>query len=72
MSLSYRWYFATFGVNFLAASILLTFYPQLQLPVWGLVLAVMLAVAFLVPIGVNLSLSQNLSFPYGLAVYDMN
>ncbi|GAA5979168.1 hypothetical protein JCM5350_007089 [Sporobolomyces pararoseus] len=46
------WYFATFGANFLAASILLTFYPQLQLPVWGLVLAVMLAVAFLVPIGI--------------------
>ncbi|GAA5958951.1 hypothetical protein JCM3765_000782 [Sporobolomyces pararoseus] len=46
------WYFATFGANFLAASILLAFYPQLQLPVWGLILAVMLAVAFLVPIGI--------------------
>ncbi|GAA5905962.1 OPT family oligopeptide transporter [Sporobolomyces salmoneus] len=46
------WYLATFGSTFLAASILLTFYPQLQLPVWGLILAVILAVAFLVPIGI--------------------
>ncbi|GAA5888097.1 hypothetical protein JCM16303_001503 [Sporobolomyces ruberrimus] len=45
------WYIATFGANFVGASILLTFYPQLQLPVWGLVLAVILAVVFLVPIG---------------------
>jgi len=42
----------TFGVNFAGAAVLLTFYPQLQLPVWGLILAVMLAVVFLVPIGV--------------------
>ncbi|GAA5933561.1 OPT family oligopeptide transporter [Sporobolomyces koalae] len=47
-----RWYLMTFGVNFAAAAILLVFYPTLQLPVWGLVLAVMLAVMFLVPIGI--------------------
>ncbi|GAA5824811.1 hypothetical protein JCM5353_006907 [Sporobolomyces roseus] len=46
------WYSMTFGVNFAGAAVLLTFYPQLQLPVWGLLLAVMLAVVFLVPIGV--------------------
>lgn len=58
--LSDRWYIATFGANFVGASILLTFYPQLQLPVWGLVLAVILAVVFLVPIGVRLlRLSQS-------------
>lgn len=34
-----------------AAAFLVTFYP-LQLPVWGLVLSVIMAVIFLVPVGV--------------------
>jgi len=61
----FRWYMMTFGVNFAGAAILLTFYPQLQLPVWGLFLSVMLAVLFLVPIGVRTAL--NVSQSPGLA-----
>ncbi|GAA5821476.1 hypothetical protein JCM10212_002122 [Sporobolomyces blumeae] len=46
------WYILTFVANCVGAAALLTFYPQLQLPVWGLVLAVLLAIVFLVPIGI--------------------
>ncbi|BGP17800.1 hypothetical protein JCM10213_001699 [Rhodosporidiobolus nylandii] len=46
------WYLAIFLANFCAAVVLLTLYPVLQLPVWGLFLAVLIAVAFLPPIGV--------------------
>lgn len=44
-------YAAIFGVNLLAAMILLTFYP-LQLPIWGLFLAIAIAIIFLVPVGI--------------------
>ncbi|GAA5832438.1 hypothetical protein JCM11251_006454 [Rhodosporidiobolus azoricus] len=46
------WYFGTFAVNASAAIILLISYPVLQLPVWGLFLAIAIAVAFLPPVGI--------------------
>ncbi|GAA5961932.1 hypothetical protein JCM21900_001152 [Sporobolomyces salmonicolor] len=45
------YYIIIFVANFAAAMVLLTFYPM-QLPVWGLFLAVAIAVVFLVPIGI--------------------
>ncbi|GAA6003702.1 hypothetical protein JCM10207_003554 [Rhodosporidiobolus poonsookiae] len=46
------WYFGIFIANFLAAVVLLWAYPVLQLPVWGLLLAMLIAVAFLAPVGI--------------------
>lgn len=45
------YYAAIFGVNLVAAMVLLTFYP-LQLPIWGLFLAIAIAIVFLVPVGI--------------------
>ncbi|GAA5918161.1 hypothetical protein JCM8208_006843, partial [Rhodotorula glutinis] len=45
-------YYATvFGGSLVAASVLVTFYP-LQLPIWGLFLAIFIAIIFLVPVGI--------------------
>ncbi|GAA6032208.1 hypothetical protein JCM8097_007126 [Rhodosporidiobolus ruineniae] len=46
------WYLTVFAVNFTAAAFLVWAYPVLQLPVWGLLLAIVIAVAFLAPIGI--------------------
>lgn len=46
------YYAVIFAANLAAAIFLLVFYP-LQLPVWGLFLALAIAVTFLVPIGVS-------------------
>ncbi|GAA6030608.1 hypothetical protein NBRC10512_007749 [Rhodotorula toruloides] len=45
-------YVVIFGLNLLAAIVLLAFYPQLQLPTWGLLLSLSLALVCLVPIGI--------------------
>ncbi|GJN90368.1 hypothetical protein Rhopal_003379-T1 [Rhodotorula paludigena] len=45
------YYLSIFVANLAAAVVLLVFYP-LQLPVWGLFLAMLIAVAFLVPVGI--------------------
>ncbi|SGZ21315.1 BQ5605_C021g09355 [Microbotryum silenes-dioicae] len=45
-----RYYFSVFFSMILAAIALITFYPM-QLPVWGLLLSILMAVAFLVPVG---------------------
>ncbi|GAA5852429.1 hypothetical protein JCM8547_006778 [Rhodosporidiobolus lusitaniae] len=47
-----KWYWLIFSTNFAAAVVLLTFYPVLQLPVWGLFLAIVIAVIFLAPVGI--------------------
>ncbi|SCZ87829.1 BZ3500_MvSof-1268-A1-R1_Chr2-3g05297 [Microbotryum saponariae] len=45
-----RYYFSVFFSMILAAIALVTFYPM-QLPIWGLLLSILMAVAFLVPVG---------------------
>lgn len=45
------YYAGIFVVNLVGAMVLLAFYP-LQLPVWGLFLAIAIAVVFLVPVGI--------------------
>lgn len=45
------WYAGVFGGNLIAAMLLVTFWP-LQLPIWGLLLSICMAIVFLVPIGV--------------------
>ncbi|BGP25943.1 hypothetical protein JCM10295v2_004886 [Rhodotorula toruloides] len=45
-------YAIIFGLNLLAAIVLLAFYPQLQLPTWGLLLSLSLALLCLIPIGI--------------------
>ncbi|BGP41555.1 hypothetical protein JCM10449v2_005546 [Rhodotorula kratochvilovae] len=45
------YYVAIFCANLVAAMVLLAFYP-LQLPVWGLFLAILIAIAFLIPVGI--------------------
>lgn len=47
-----RYYLTVFFSMLGAAVTLVTFFP-LQLPVWGLFLALLMAVAFLVPLGVR-------------------
>lgn len=47
------WYLYIFLANFGGAVVLLTLYPVLQLPVWGLFLAICIAVLFLAPVGVR-------------------
>lgn len=47
------YYLTVFASMLGAAMVLVTFYP-LQLPIWGLILSIMMAVAFLVPVGVRL------------------
>jgi VIT1/CCC1 family predicted Fe2+/Mn2+ transporter len=47
------WYLYIFLANFAGAVVLLTLYPVLQLPVWGLFLAICIAVLFLAPVGVR-------------------
>lgn len=49
------WYLYIFLANFAGAVVLLTLYPVLQLPVWGLFLAICIAVLFLAPVGVRFS-----------------
>ena len=42
------YYLTVLGGNLISATVLMMFWP-LQLPVWGLCLAVLMAVAFLIP-----------------------
>ncbi|KAF9507706.1 hypothetical protein BS47DRAFT_1351209 [Hydnum rufescens UP504] len=51
------WYFSLFGVTLLAAVILIETAP-LQLPAWALLLAIFVAMAFLVPVGIIRAVSE--------------
>ncbi|GAA5981396.1 hypothetical protein JCM11641_005307 [Rhodosporidiobolus odoratus] len=55
-----KWYLILFTANFVGAVFLLSLYPVLQLPVWGLFLAIMIAVVFLVPIGIIAALTNTI------------
>jgi OPT oligopeptide transporter protein len=51
------WYLSLFGVTLLAAVILIETAP-LQLPAWALLLAIFVAMAFLVPVGIIRAVSE--------------
>lgn len=52
-----RWYIATLAVS-LGAAILLMMFAPLQLPVWGLLIAVVIALTFLIPVGIIKAVSD--------------
>lgn len=56
-SVPQSWYLSLFAVTTLAALVLIETAP-LQLPAWGLFLAILIAVIFLVPVGVISAVSE--------------
>jgi hypothetical protein len=53
----HSWYLVTLGLNF-AASVILVKTAPLQTEIWALVLAIALAVIFLVPVGIITAVSN--------------
>lgn len=52
------WYYITLGASLGAAILLVALTPELQLPVWALLIAVLIALAFLVPVGIVKAVSD--------------
>jgi OPT family oligopeptide transporter len=51
------WYMMTLAIS-LSSAVLLVFFSPLQLPVWGLLLAVLISLLFLIPVGIIKAVSD--------------